>query len=520
MSDILGKLYLNIGLSGRQHNWTKAPCRQLCGVSLFFTALLFSGVLSSIAQYNQDSIFCKDSLIKDLYDLKSAIIASHPNPYGFCSREEFNGAYSHAVSYLTENRSLGEFCKTVGTVMQVMKDSHSCIDFEYLQNMQLRNGKYILPLQFISLSGGIYLMKDRDGLIDPGSRIICINNVEIEKIYVEAMRFACVEGRAVSAQQRVADAVLPVVLGMNIDLGPEIKIDIEKEDEIREIVYPAYNQRRWKERQKKLEDKEFGEAMSLSVDEEDNTAVLKIGTFAPLGGLKYANFIRKSFKEIKKKNIENVVLDIRGNGGGSSSWVEYLYSFIDTAGYNTPDNIIGKNSELAMKRSSGMLRPISQWMIRNFYKKNEDVQNYIKILKMEKGEMDTLYFSDPVVQKIKKVYTGNCYLLINGLTASAAVDFTHSFREKKRGVIIGEPCLGPVTGTWGNPASFSLPRSGVKVNIATIRYNYDRSFRYDPQPIKPDYDVKTEITDLEDGKDTQIEFAKRLIQKKSISQKK
>src|SRR5262249_1036729 len=154
------------------------------------------------------------------------------------------------------------------------------------------------------------------------------------------------------------------------------------------------------------------------------------------------------------------------------------YSYIDTNGYNTPDNIIGRNSRLAKERAGKMNTGFARWIIRTFYKKNEDVQSYLQLLALPEGEMDTMYFSEPVVQKRSKVYTGDCYLLIDGLTASASVDFTNAFRQRKRGVIVGEPCLGPVTGTWGNPVTYTLLHSGVKVSIATIRYNYDRSFHY------------------------------------------
>jgi C-terminal processing protease CtpA/Prc len=105
-------------------------------------------------------------------------------------------------------------------------------------------------------------------------------------------------------------------------------------------------------------------------------------------------------------------------------------------------------------------------------------------------------------------------VLINGLTASAAVDFTNAFKQRRRGEIVGQQCLGPVTGTWGNPASFTLEKSRLRVSIATIRYNYDDSFRYERNAIMPDHWVDCTPEDINQKTDSQLEFVINLLKKK------
>jgi C-terminal processing protease CtpA/Prc len=104
--------------------------------------------------------------------------------------------------------------------------------------------------------------------------------------------------------------------------------------------------------------------------------------------------------------------------------------------------------------------------------------------------------------------------MINGLTASAAVDFTNGFQRNRRGQVVGQQCLGPKTGTWGNPALYTLPRTGLQVSIATIRYNYDDSFTYDRQGIIPDHWVDCTPADLNLERDTQLEFILNLLKEK------
>jgi C-terminal processing protease CtpA/Prc len=105
-------------------------------------------------------------------------------------------------------------------------------------------------------------------------------------------------------------------------------------------------------------------------------------------------------------------------------------------------------------------------------------------------------------------------VLINGLTASASVDFTNAFKQRNRGAIVGQQCLGPVTGTWGNPALYVLPKTGLRVSIATIRYNYDDTFRYERNAIMPDHWVDCTPQDLNRMTDSQLEFVINLLKKK------
>ena len=48
-----------------------------------------------------------------------------------------------------------------------------------------------------------------------------------------------------------------------------------------------------------------------------------------------------------RNDIDTLIIDLRGNAGGLSTEVEYLYSFIDKKGYNTPSNIVGKRSKIS-----------------------------------------------------------------------------------------------------------------------------------------------------------------------------
>lgn len=481
---------------------------------VLFTTLLFALLANgAFSQISPDSVFRKNDLIKDLYSLKSTILESHPNPYAFCTELEFREAFGKAIEKIEGDMPLKDYVRIVEQAMVVMRDSHSGLDYGYLQKMQIENKNSFLPFRVHSYGSDLFIEADRDTIFPKGAKIVCIDNQDARTLYQPAIYYSHIEGNSLTSQRRIADAVFPYLSGLYYDFPDTIKVDVEPfgTDTIETIVTTLYTKPQWEERQKRNRHTALSRAMNLDFYAHDSVAVLKIGTFAPGDKKKYKKFIKASFELIAAKDVQLLAIDLRDNGGGQSSNVEYLYSFIDKKGYNTPSNIIGKASALAQTRSKVQKSSFMLWMLRTFYKKDEDVRGFLKLQDLEMGKLDTIYFKDPMVQKEKYVYDGKAVLFINGLTASASVDFTNAFLKNERGDVLGESCMGPKTGTFGNPTTYTLPLTELKVSISTIRYNYDNTFTYEEKPLKPTIEVLLLPEHLATGTDPYLNYTLQKI---------
>jgi C-terminal processing protease CtpA/Prc len=152
-----------------------------------------------------------------------------------------------------------------------------------------------------------------------------------------------------------------------------------------------------------------------------------------------------------------------------------------------------------------MHNKLNLWALRAFFKRNPDVRNYLKMMDLPLGESDTIYYaqSEPFP---KHKFKGQVYLLIDGRSGSASVNLASGFKANKLGTMCGESCLGPLSGTWGNPAGFRLPNSGLNVYISTIRFNANDEFGTDPSPINPDIEIDFTPADIAEGVDPVLEF--------------
>jgi Peptidase family S41 len=454
----------------------------------------------------------------DLDSLYAQILSAHPDPFFFATPYALAKAYYNICDSLTAPRTLFSFAALLNQLTSTIEDSHTGIDYGQLTKIAFASDKRILPINVWTNEDGKLIVKNAwDTLITPGWELQCINGVEASIPYsIGYQRFSYTEGDAIIGKQRVADALWPVIAANTLTLDTINSIELlhPTTGEIKVVDAKGYADKEYYKLKKLRAKTGAFKSLEFEIVGDLDYAYLRVGTFAPNASDKYKKRIKQAFKEIKNSGVHHLILDLTGNSGGSSSNVEYLYSFIDSLGYNTPNNVIGINSRLSQKRAGLASGKFVKWILRNLWYRDEDVVGYLQIADLPLGERDTAYFNEPTIQKSKHVFNGKVYLLINGLTASAGVDFTNAFLSKSRGLIIGEACMGPKTGTFGNPASFQLPNSQLSFYIATIRYNYDQSFAVDRNPIQPHIQANWKSEDIENKRNSFKEEAIRIIREK------
>ena len=93
-------------------------------------------------------------------------------------------------------------------------------------------------------------------------------------------------------------------------------------------------------------------------------------------------------------------------------------------------------------------------------------------------------------------FDGNSFLLIDGLSGSASVLFTSAFHRNELGMVLGEDCLGPLSGTWGNPTNIRLKNSGMNILVSVLRTNGTDDYLTSPEPISPQVTIQYKAMDL------------------------
>lgn len=205
-----------------------------------------------------------------------------------------------------------------------------------------------------------------------------------------------------------------------------------------------------------------GEARETFELRPDGVAVLKAGQFENDAALK---LVEANIDAILKAKA--FILDLRGNGGGSSHFGWMLLSWL---------------------RQGAIPTPVSQVREDNPYQH------------AHMGPATTAMWQNLPDQPIRvdhpKYFDGPVAVLIDAATFSAAEDTVAAFKLMKRGIIVGTPSGG----STGQPLFMALPGGG-SARICVKRDSYPDGSDFVGMGVQPDVIVERTVASVRDGSD-------------------
>lgn len=242
---------------------------------------------------------------------------------------------------------------------------------------------------------------------------------------------------------------------------------------------------------------------SLAVDTTNNTAIITLNTFSS-GSLR--KFYRQTFRYIRKTGINNVVLDIRSNGGGRIRLSSLLTKYVSRVNFKVADTSFA---------ATKTLRPYSKYIKQSFV-------NNVGLFFLTKENKDGLYHFGHWERKINKPkkenhYAGNLFVLINGQTFSAAALFSNAVKGQPGVVLVGEETGG---GWHGNNGilipDIILPNTHLKVRLPLFRLVQYNHAPKDGRGIAPDIYIGTNYDALMKGIDHKMQVVMEMIREKGV----
>ena len=169
------------------------------------------------------------------------------------------------------------------------------------------------------------------------------------------------------------------------------------------------------------------EFVSYEIIPESDLAVLTL--YSCNYNDEYKVCLKEMFTEVKEKGINNVCVDLRNNGGGSSLVANEFIRYLDIDTYKSwgqdwrlgPLMIKAKGSSINNERNNDL------------------------------------------------IFTGNVYALTSVFTYSSAMDFAMLLTDNNLGTIIGE-ASGNSPSSYGDITVFKLPNSGLVMQVSTKKW--------------------------------------------------
>ncbi len=257
-------------------------------------------------------------------------------------------------------------------------------------------------------------------------------------------------------------------------------------------------------------------------DSVASTAHLRLDEFGGNGARnseqaiqRFQKFLNKSMKQLKRRKIQNLVVDVRGNPGGWDRMGIELFTYLmktDSAvPYYARQHSVTNSSEFLQFSDLSEAERVSL--------KNELIAEPDGTYTLKQGSDSRepkRYAPKP------NRFRGQVYILMDGESASTTSEFLAVARANRVGTFVGVESGGAYGG--GNSSSFinlNLPKSGIEVTTPLVYY--DNAV---PEPKQkgrgtlPDYYVPITIDDVLHHIDSQWKFVQKLIRKTSGSSEK
>ena len=236
----------------------------------------------------------------------------------------------------------------------------------------------------------------------------------------------------------------------------------------------------------------------LQIDTLTRTAFMRLGSFSGSGT---GRFIRSSFRKIKKAGAENLVIDLRTNGGGKVSNSTLLTRYISNHRFKVADSVVRNNRGLSNRRYIN-----SAWIY--------SLGLLFSGKKMDDGKYHFTRFETKQWEPIKKNhFNGKVYLVQGGYSFSATTLFLGELKGQQNVKLVGEETGG---GYYGNSAMLitycTLPNSGLRVTLPLYRLVINKN-RPKGGGVLPDIYVPPSSAAIEQGVDLKMEKIKSLIQR-------
>jgi hypothetical protein len=474
----------------------------------------------------KDKVLTPIEMRSDFRYLRRALEETHPGLYRYHTREEMCHEMDSVEGLLKSDMPFYSYYRILAALTADIRCAHTGI-------LPRRNMMGILasakgfPYAAIYIDNHAYVTFNDapDTIVKPGYEMLSINGLPIDSVSVILLRHLWSDGYIVTGKLRTLDdAYFAYYYYLFVDqpdhfsitckapTGEIVKVeedaigfeDLDKNsaaNPVNAAMIKIYGPRSRLNRIK---------PWRLEFHKEQDAAVLTIRTFgkgknANEAAEKMRDFLEKSFADIRKNKIDNLIIDLRYNPGGWDNTGEVLLTYL----IDTPTYYYRRFHTVTDSSEFLQLSSVSKEELNNI--KAELIPEKDGTYTVKEEYNHTLAIQHPQ----KDRFIGKVYFLINGGTGSSAGEFSAVAYSNRLGVFVGEETQANYTG--GNGGEFiplRLPLTRIFVNIPLLFY--DNAVVPPTQVGRgtiPDYIIPINIKDLLLGTDTQLNFVYGLIGK-------
>ena len=481
---------------------TKKMTRQL----LLLILTLFVGHIS-IAQTQTSKFayqkFSADTVKSTVDEMTKELSIKHPGFYRYNSKDDFNKYIDSIKSTIKDSLTELESFLKLKPIITKIHCLHSGISLPKEYKDYLNQQPNLFPFQVYFNDNKAYVVKNYSATtsILAGDEILSINGQSIDKITAQLLSLIPSDGYNLTMKYRTLYLQFPSWY-RSIDLSENFATvikqnNIEKTYQIKgakfnDIVQDGFL-------------REPARTKQLEFKIENNIGFLTIHSFAQTDIKKtkqdFKEFIDQTFTEIKTNKIQNLIVDLRDNTGGSDPYAAYFTSYFFDKPFRYWDRI---------EVTDAIAKEIKGVVLKLYYRKPIQKDN-VWLWQKAKRVRDFDFYEEQ--KPAQNNFSGKTYVLINGFCMSSCADVAAILSFNKKATFIGQETGG---GYQGNTSGM-IPDSKVQPFDFTLTvplqkyFNSVDTLKNIGRGTMPDHAVNMTINEILKGEDKELQTTLDLI---------
>lgn len=484
---------------------------------LFFTLVFLSGCASQQVSKRSiidiDKHYLPKELKEDLKFMFQTFENVHPNLYAHTSKNVIDSEKAVIERKIDHPMTAFEFGKLITPLVVKLGDGHTYLQFpqEFWQNYLDKGGK-VFPFEILVSEDLLIVKKNytNDSTMAVNSKIVSINNVPAKDIIQTMLNY--IGGERIKFRKKRLQKHFVSLLWALYDFKSDFNINyISAKDKQTYIkTFSGIPSKKFDGINKEVDSKQNDILNSYHSLSNKRIGIIDLKSF---GGRRkdFEIFFKNTFTKIQKDSIQDIIIDIRENGGGNSYNGDALFDYITDKPYmqiEQSDYKISKELKEKFKQRAKRHLGYAYYILYPLLYIHPDAR---KIFTAEIGT-HVSYKNEPYEpQNNSLLFRGNVYLLTSQYTFSAAVDFASAFKCYQMGTILGEE-TGGLTVCFIDIVHITLPNTKLSCGVSDKK-NINACGKDDGRGVLPDYEVKQSLEDIARNIDTVMEFTKEYIRK-------
>lgn len=408
---------------------------------------------------NGQTDLSRKQIINDITFYELLIDNYHPNPYLFKDSTSFKQSLNELKT--SEINDTPELFYELIKVNNSLRDGHLYLQLPDDITEVSMIGNDFVPFSVKIIDFKIFINKSLDTTLSRWDLVTSINGVSSADLLYEMLPLLPVDGYAINRKYKSLEMYFPFLFHWLYPGQDSFKVEIIPSRGRSVKVSKAVKAISGRIASAKLLE---GYLNSWNLEYKNEVGYLSIPSFSNHmipKDLEFSNWIKEQFNSLEKASVKNLVVDLRGNEGGSVDNMITLLKYLKNQPFELYD-YLQVNPNLTFDTLGFLLKED----IKKLTKQSE--QNSERVVLKKKDLLKTYKPS-------KKRFDGGVVILVDGNTFSSASHAVSLLKDQNNVFVIGEETGGSQGfSNAGYKLNVELPNSKIKVSVPLVHGVYQK----------------------------------------------